>query len=147
MKRSILAASLVVLGAASSAATPAYAHHGQGGNGFWLGLGLGSACCGYYPYYAPYYYRPYYYEYPDYYYAPPPVIYAEPPPVTYIAPPPASSYYYYPPPPAAAASQASPVFVDEQGRTCRTFKTSVNGTAVSGTACLQPDGTWRTVGE
>jgi len=143
MKRLALAAIVILLGV-SSAAMPAHADRFRGGGGFAVGFGLGALCCGYYPYYSPSYYG-----YPAYY-APPTVVY-QTPPVTYVAPP---AYYtqapaYAPPPaPAAvAASQASPVFADDKGRTCRTFQTTVSGSVVNGTACLQPDGTWRTVGE
>ncbi|MGB9153827.1 MAG: hypothetical protein WCD70_12170 [Alphaproteobacteria bacterium] len=141
MKRLVLAILVVFLGVASVAA-PAHADRGfyrGGGGGFLLGLGVGALCCGYAPYYSPYYYS----GYPGYYY-PPAVVYS-PPPVTYIQPP---ATYYVPPASAAVdASQSSADFVDKKGRTCRNFQTSVNGAAVSGTACLQPDGTWRTVGE
>ena len=47
------------------------------------------------------------------------------------------TYVYSPPPPA---------FIDAYGRTCRNFQTVVNYSRVTGTACLQPDGSWRTVG-
>lgn len=70
-----------------------------------------------------------------YYVAPPPVVYAAP---TYYAPPPV----YYPPA-AVTANQISPTFVDGYGRTCRQFESTPNG--ATGTACLQPDGTWRVV--
>ena len=70
---------------------------------------------------------------PPVYYAPPPVYYAPPP--VYYAPAPASTVYT--PAPAAAAQN------------CRPYQTTiqVNGQPqqVSGTACQQPDGTWRTV--
>jgi hypothetical protein len=70
---------------------------------------------------------------PPVFYGPPPVIYG-PPPAGYYAPP--SSGYL--PPPAAYPST---------GQDCRPYK----GTAVidgqtrtlSGTACRQPDGSWR----
>jgi hypothetical protein len=77
---------------------------------------------------------------PPVFYGPPPVIYG-PPPAGYYAPP--AGYYAppssgYPPPPAAYPST---------GQDCRPYK----GTAVidgqtrtlSGTACRQPDGSWR----
>ncbi|MGB9153471.1 MAG: hypothetical protein WCD70_10335, partial [Alphaproteobacteria bacterium] len=80
-----------------------------------------------------------YYGYPAYYYAPPPatVTYTQPapPPVTYVVPQ------------VLPASQASPIFVDSKGRTCRNFQSSIDGAPVSGTACLQPDGTWHAVAE
>jgi hypothetical protein len=85
-----------------------------------VGVGFGG---GYYPGYYPGYYAP------GYYYPPTPVAYGPPPPVYYAAPP------------AALANQTSPTFVDGYGRTCRNFQSATN----TGTACLQPDGTWRTV--
>ncbi len=89
-------------------------------------VGVGLGCCGAYPgYYSPYYY-------PGYYYAAPPVVYSVPPP-----PPPV----IYVSPPATPANQTSETYVDAAGRTCRQFQSASS----SGTACLQPDGTWRTV--
>jgi hypothetical protein len=75
------------------------------------------------------------------YYAPPPVVYA-PPPVVYAAPPTA---YVTPPasyvtPPASAAMP---------GQECREYQTQtmIDGRPQPshGTACRQPDGTWRIV--
>jgi hypothetical protein len=99
--------------------------------GFDLGVGAALACCGYYPYYSPYY------SYPGYYAPPPAVVYAQPapPPVTYVVPQ------------SLPATQAAPAFVDGQGRTCRKFQSVLDGASVSGTACLQADGTWHTVAE
>ena len=90
-----------------------------------VGIYANFGCCygGYYPY-APYpYYAPYY---EPYYVAPPPVVYAVPPPSP------------------VAANQTSPTFIDAQGRTCRQFQSTSGGQAF-GTACLQPDGSWRAV--
>ncbi len=167
MKHTALA--IFVSLAAIAAVTPAHADHFHGGG---IYLGFGGPCCGYYPYYSPYYYG-----YPTYYAPAPTVVYTTPPPVTYVAPPATSYVYAPAPAaptalapaaaPAAApatsvasaplapaseaeplpATQASATFTDAQGRSCRTFETSIEGTPVSGTACLQPDGTWRTVGE
>lgn len=84
------------------------------------------------------------------YVAPPPVYYAPPPPrVVYVNPPPA----YYPPPPVVyqqAPPQTLPggplASADTQ---CREYQSTavVNGQRVPsyGTACLQPDGSWRIV--
>jgi hypothetical protein len=98
-----------------------------------------------YPYPA-YGYYPGYYPYP-YYVAPPPVVYAvPPPPPTMIAPAPVT-YAVAPTPlgaPVVAANQTSPTFIDSLGRTCRHFQ-STSGGAAYGTACLQPDGSWRSV--
>jgi len=78
------------------------------------------------------------------FYAPPPVVYA-PPPVVYAppaayAPAPAD----YAPAPAAAPYGAAPAT-----QTCREYQSTiqVNGQPQPsyGTACLQPDGTWRIV--
>ena len=72
-------------------------------------------------------------------YAPPPAYYYPPPPVVY-APPPA--YYTQPPAYAAPAAAAAP-----PGQQCREYQSTamINGQPQQtvGTACLQPDGTWR----
>jgi|GEM_PF-3232608 hypothetical protein len=122
-------------------------HDGFGwgfGSGVALGVGIG-ACCGYYPYYSPAYYG-----YPAYY-APPPatVVYEAPAaPVTYVQPQQQPVYAQQPQPAAqpVAASQASASYTDSSGRTCRNFQSNIDGAPVNGTACLQPDGSWRTVG-
>lgn len=84
-----------------------------------------------------------------------------PAPAYYIAP----SYYLPPPRPVVyqttvvrpqtyvvsgmAADQASPTYSDSYGRMCREYTTTswVGGTPqnVYGTACLMPDGSWRTI--
>jgi hypothetical protein len=73
------------------------------------------------------------------FYAPPPVVYA-PPPVVYAAPPPV----VYAPAPTAYAPAPAPA-----SQTCREYQSTiqVNGQPQPshGTACLQPDGTWRIV--
>jgi hypothetical protein len=103
-----------------------------------VGIGLG----GYYgsPYYAPYYG----YGYPGYY---PPAYYAAPPTVVYQQAAPQVTYAQPPAPyqQGMSASQASQAYTDSQGRTCRQFQSSIDGAPVNGTACLQPDGSWRTV--
>lgn len=70
------------------------------------------------------------------FYAPPPVVYA-PPPVVYAPPP----VVYAPAPAAYAPAPAT--------QTCREYQSTiqVNGQPQQsyGTACLQPDGTWRIV--
>ena len=72
------------------------------------------------------------------FFAPPPVVYA-PPPVVY-APPPVG----YAPASAPAAYAPAPA-----SQTCREYQSTiqVNGQPQQsyGTACLQPDGTWRIV--
>jgi hypothetical protein len=76
---------------------------------------------------------PVYYP-PPVVYAPPPVVYA-PPPVAYVAPP---------APPPAMAPSAAPASQD-----CREYRsqTMIDGRPqpTVGTACLQPDGSWRIV--
>lgn len=77
-------------------------------------------------------------------------------PPVYVAPPPPA--YYYPPPPVVYAPQpapglyadpAGPVYVSPNGAYCREFQTSavIDGRRqpMHGTACQQPDGSWRVV--
>lgn len=104
------------LGAAVWAAQPAAARVGVG-----IGIGV--------PLYPP----PV--VYPPYYYAPPPpVVYAPPPPI-------------YVPPPAQTAMPAPPP--QTQSQTCREYQSTaiIDGRPQQtyGTACLQPDGTWRII--
>jgi len=79
------------------------------------------------------------------YYPPPPVVYA-PPPVVY-APPPVA--YVAPPPPAAAPGPAPGAAPTASAGECREYQTQtmIDGRPQPshGTACLQPDGTWRIV--
>ncbi len=79
---------------------------------------------------------------PSYYYPPPPLVAYPPPAPVYYAPAPV--YYppepvYAPPPPMAYAPQGE----------CREYQstTTIAGQpeSVVGTACRQPDGTWRIV--
>ena len=76
--------------------------------------------------------------------APPPVVYV-PPPTYYAAPAPVT----YAAPSSIPADQASPTYTDEQGQTCREYQSNAMiGGALHqayGTACLQPDGSWRVV--
>ncbi len=78
------------------------------------------------------------YPYPVYPYPPPAVIYAPP----YPSP--------YPPAEGILAAPAGPVYQDQWGRTCREYQSDVVVGGVKrpayGTACLQPDGTWKIVG-
>jgi len=73
------------------------------------------------------------------YYPPPPAYYYYPPPA-YYAPPPVA---YAPPPPVAAAP------VEPTGQHCREYQatSTIDGRPQQtyGTACQQPDGTWRIV--
>lgn len=81
------------------------------------------------------------------------------------AAPPVASFVYAPQPvvyettiirpartvvePVLSATQTTPNYVDTYGRTCREYQTTgfVAGSHgnMYGTACLQPDGTWRVV--
>lgn len=75
-------------------------------------------------------------------------VYREPPPVVVYrqAPPPVVVYTE---PAPVTVSPASPAYTDARGRTCREYQTTVTvgGTPqpAYGTACLQPDGSWRVV--
>jgi hypothetical protein len=135
-----LSALALTLGAAAMTPTAADAR------GFVrVGVGIGL------PFYAPYYYAPYYAPYytAPAYYAPPPVYYPPPAaPAAYAPPPP-------PPPPAAYAdprASTAPTPLSPQAsnaRQCRQYSTTtvIDGSPQEavGTACLQPDGTWRIV--
>jgi hypothetical protein len=95
--------------------------------------GRGGRASVYFSFGAPYaYYPPPYYVAPRYYYPPPPVVYA-PPPVVYA-------------PSAQAPAPVAPVVSQEQ---CREYQAPavVGGEPGNtyGTACLQPDGSWRIV--
>jgi P pilus assembly/Cpx signaling pathway, periplasmic inhibitor/zinc-resistance associated protein len=74
--------------------------------------------------------------YPGPYYYPAPTYYA-PPRIVYLPEP-------------QAATPTSPTYLSPRGRYCREFQMPgvVNGQRVQmhGTACLEPDGTWRVVG-
>ncbi|MGH7087306.1 MAG: hypothetical protein ACREFQ_00215 [Stellaceae bacterium] len=76
-------------------------------------------------------------------YPPPPYYYAPPPPVVYAPPPPV----YVPPPPQAAMPAPPPP--QAQNETCREYQSTaiIDGRPQQtyGTACLQPDGTWRII--
>jgi len=83
------------------------------------------------------------------FYAPPPVIYAAPvrpvvyqPVIVQQAPQYISSA-------SVVADQASPTYYNRSGQLCREYQTagSVGGSRgqLYGTACLQPDGSWRVV--
>ena len=89
------------------------------------------------------------YPRPAYAWYPPPAYYAPAPGYYYAPPPPPQpAYAYYPPPPAYALPPAPPV-PNYSTANCREY----SGTIVIdgqeqrsyGTACLQPDGTWRIV--
>jgi len=102
----------------------------------------------------PYYGRPYYYGH-RHYYGPPryayhyygPRYYYPPPVVYYHPPPPPVVYVPVPRGPAIAAQPASPVYQTPQGQYCREYQGTLNiggqPQPSYGTACLQPDGTWK----
>jgi hypothetical protein len=87
---------------------------------------------GAYFYGAPYSPYPYYYPPPPVYYPPPPVVYAPPPGVVYAAPPPPQMSLGHPVSPGCREYTAP---ANVGGQTVQTY----------GTACRQPDGTWRIV--
>lgn len=78
------------------------------------------------------------------------VIVVPPPRVVYVAPP---EVVYMPAPQPAAppvpATAASPVYQAADGRYCREYQATITvegrPQASFGTACLQPDGSWRIV--
>jgi hypothetical protein len=146
MHRVILAFLVALLATAGlSSAAEARGHVGVG-----IGIGLGGWG---YPYYPGYYgypaYYPYYYP-PAVYQAPPTVVYAQPAAPAYYVQPSQQAYGQVPLQPQAQQSSypsvtpTSNTFVDEQGRSCRLFQSEMDGAPVSGKACLQPDGSWRT---
>lgn len=126
----------VALGAFALPAAPAKADS----------FGFSYSSGGYYPrhYHGPYHRYPARYVYV----APPPVYYAPPPRVVYVNPAPV----YVPPPPLVvyqAPPQVLPGGPLASNQQCREYQSTavVNGQAVPsyGTACLQPDGSWRIV--
>ncbi len=100
------------------------------------GFSVGVYGGGYYPYPPHYYYRPRYYYAPPYYYYPPP----QPPAVIYVPAP-------IPAPSAPAATTSSVPTVSQAN--CREYEstTTIDGRPqkIVGTACLQPDGSWRII--
>ena len=88
--------------------------------------------------YYPYPYHPHYYYGPRYYYPPPYYYYPPPPPAVIYVPPPA--------PPPATTTTSVPTASQAQ---CREYEsaTTIDGRPqkVVGTACLQPDGSWRII--
>ena len=118
--RALVVAGIVAAGGAVLAPAPASARVSVG-----IGIGV--------PLFAP---APVYYPPPPVYYVPPP------PPVYYVPPPPPPAYYA---PAYAPAPAAAPV---PSGH-CREYSSTnvIDGTPQQayGTACLQPDGSWRIV--
>lgn len=87
------------------------------------------------------YWRPHYST--GYYYYPPP------PRVVYVTPPPPPMVYGYAAPPPLAAVPTSPVYRAPNGQYCREYQAEIRVDGAPqpsyGTACLQPDGSWRVV--
>lgn len=83
--------------------------------------------------------RPHHYS--GYYYYPPP------PRVVYVTPPPPPAVYSYAAPPPLTAVPTSPVYRAPTGQYCREYQAEIRVDGVPqpsyGTACLQPDGSWR----
>ena len=141
MKKLFSAALVLIPLFAVAAPAPAEARGG-------VRVDVGIGCCGggygYYPpgwgYYGyPGYYQPYYVAPPPVVYVPPSAYYPAPAPVTYAAPVQSS----------IPADQTSATYTNESGQTCREYQTTAIVGGVSqptyGTACLQPDGSWRAV--
>jgi hypothetical protein len=127
----VAAASLVA--GMSAVATPAVAH-GHVSIGIGLGFPLYPAYgYGYYGYYRPWY--------PAYY--PPPVVYAPPP--VYVQPAYVQPVYQAP----IQAVPTSDVYRANNGQYCREYQSTVRVAGhyenSYGTACQQPDGSWRVV--
>ncbi|HUK60666.1 MAG TPA: hypothetical protein VLV50_15655 [Stellaceae bacterium] len=127
MRRAFAGAAVLTLIAATLAPFPALARvHGVVGFGFNLGVPV-------FPPPPPIVYAP-----PPVYYVPPPPVVYSPPPVVYTTPAPAAAVTA---PPAAPTTAANPY--------CREYQstTMIDGApqTMYGTACLQPDGTWRIV--
>ena len=146
MSRGIVAALVLALaGAASLATAPARAdgfsfgyssggHYGHPGHGWDRGR---------------HYHRPpprvvYYAPPPRYYQPPPRVIYAPPPTIVYADPPPV---IYAPPVVARNVLTSGPI--QQTAHYCREYHSmsTVGGQQIAsyGTACRQPDGSWRIV--
>ncbi len=85
-------------------------------------------------------YAPYYYHRPRYYY---------PPPYYYYYPPPPPAVIYVPPPPPPATQTIAPSVPTASQANCREYEstTTIDGRPqkIVGTACLQPDGSWRII--
>jgi hypothetical protein len=126
--RKLLPALSIAVGLTAVAVVPAQARTSVG-----IGLGFGF----------PIYPAPAYYPPPPVYYPPPPVYYPPPayaPPSAYVAPP---GYQQ----PALGAVQ--PQSTGYSRENCREYQSNqvIDGKmqTVIGTACLQPDGSWRIV--
>ena len=150
--RRALALGAVMLATAAAAVVAVVPEPAQARTSVSVGIGLGFGPI--FPGYG--YYQPYRYYAPPppvvQYYAPPPVVYAPPPPpppvVQYYNPPPVAQYYN-PPPAPIGVDPAGPVYYSRSGQQCREFQSRamIGGRPqpIYGTACLQPDGSWRIV--
>ncbi len=126
--------------AAAAALAIGTAAPAQAGGRVAVGVSIGTGWYGG-PGYYPRYYAPRYAGYPADYYPPPAVVVAPPPPppvVVYQQP--APTYYVAPQPPAAPPQQQA---------YCREYqKTLMIGGRPQpgyGTACMQPDGSWKAI--
>lgn len=96
------------------------------------------------------YYNPGYAPYPgyrSYIVTPPPVVYAPPPQTTVVVPAAPPTIIFDDP--SMVASQVSPTYTNDEGQLCREYQATAHigrkTKPIYGTACLQPDGTWRVV--
>lgn len=101
-----------------------------------VGVGVGPVMPAY-----PHHHRPHYY-YPPVYVAPPPaVVYQPGPPVVFAQPPIAQS--------PLPVNPAGPIYMSRSGQLCREYQSTIMIGGVPqpshGTACQQPDGSWRVV--
>ncbi|CAO3377519.1 hypothetical protein [Azospirillum argentinense] len=80
---------------------------------------------------------------------PPVYVVPAPPPVVYVQPPPPAVVFTDPAPAPIAATPTGPAYTARNGQICREYQTTVmvGGLAQPGygTACRQPDGSWRVV--
>ncbi|HEU0118633.1 MAG TPA: hypothetical protein VFR09_08385 [Alphaproteobacteria bacterium] len=127
-----LALAILALSIAMLPAAPAHAYWGHGGPRYSFNFGYYGGGPAYYPY--PAYYAPYYY-------APPPTVVYTPPPTVVYSQPAQQVVVQQPAPASVVGNQTSPDFTGPNGEQCREYQSG----ATHGTACLQPDGTWRIV--
>jgi Surface antigen len=85
--------------------------------------------------------------YPHYHYYPAPVYVAPPPPAVIYAPAPPPAVVFTQPQAPVAVDPAGPAYVARGGQLCREYQRTVMignvPQQVHGTACQQPDGSWR----
>jgi hypothetical protein len=151
-----------IVSATSSAlgvARQAFKRHGLklGLLGLALVLGVSAAAPAahayYYRYGHPYWGPPVYYLPPPVYYVPPPPVYYAPPPVVVVPAPTATVAPVTPAPTAsvtpAPTASVTPAPAGSPDAQCQDYQTTttVNGQpqASHGTACRQPDGTWKII--